>query len=135
MLTDKDCLLISVTDRLAEYGPAGFVLFRVAGKDLIVEAMALSCVVLGKQAEFAALSGLARHAAGQELARIVFQYKAADRNQPMQEFLESVAVSEAGAGYVVNVADVEARIKQSAVNPGAWTLALQSSLDGSSVLP
>ena len=134
MLTDRNCLLVSVADRLAEYGPTGFVLFRVAGKDLIVEAMALSCVVLGKQAEFAALSALARHAGGHDLSRIVFLYKAAERNQPMQEFLESVAVSEPGLGYVVSVADVEARISESAVNPRAWTVELQSSLDNSSVL-
>jgi predicted enzyme involved in methoxymalonyl-ACP biosynthesis len=135
MLQDKDCLLISVADRLAEYGPTGFVLFHVTGKDLIVEAMALSCLVLGKQAEFATLSALARHAAGQGLARIVFQYKAAPRNQPMQEFLEAIAVSEPALGYAVNVADIEDKINQSAVNPGAWTLALQSSHDDSGVLP
>ena len=135
MLTDQSCLLVSVADRLAEYGPTGFVLFRVAGTDLIVEALALSCLVLGKQAEFAVLSALARYAAERSVARIAFRYAATDRNQPMQEFLESVAASEEGFGYVVNVADVESRISQSAVKPGAWTYTLQSSFEDSGVLP
>jgi hypothetical protein len=126
MLTDGDCLLISVSDRLAEYGPTGFVLYREVRDEMIVDAMALSCIVLGKQAEFAVLSALSRYAAARGLLRIAFRYTAADRNQPMQEFLESVGRSEVGVGYVVDVSDVEARISESAVKPGAWTVALLS---------
>jgi hypothetical protein len=135
MLRDNECLLVSVTDRLADYGATGFVLFGEANQEMIIEAMALSCIVLGKQAEFAVLSALSRYAAAHGLLRIAFRYVAADRNQPMQEFLESVAESKPGAGYVVNVSAVEARIGKSAVKPGAWTVALLSSFDDSSVLP
>lgn len=135
MLADGDCLLISVSDRLSDYGPTGFILFREANRELIVDAMALSCVILGKQAEFAVLSALSRYAKEQGLLRIAFEYAATDRNQPMQEFLESVAVNEPRVGYVVNVSDIEARISESAVKPGAWTITLQSSLDDSGVVP
>ena len=135
LLRDGDCLLISVSDRLADYGATGFVLFREANQEMIVDAMALSCIVLGKQAEFAVLSALSGYAAAHSLLRIAFRYAAADRNQPMQEFLDSVAEPEPGAGYVVNVSDVEARISKSAVKPGAWTVELLPSLDDSSVLP
>jgi len=135
MLTDGHCLLISVSDRLADYGPTGFVHFCEMKRAMIVDAMALSCVVLGKQAEFAVLSALSHYAAAHGLLRIAFRYTAAARNQPMQEFLESVAKNEPGSGYVVNVSDVETRISGSAVKPWAWTLALESSFDDSGVLP
>lgn len=127
MLTDGDCLLVSVSDRLADYGPTGFVLFREATQEMIIDAMALSCLVLGKQAEFAVLSALSRYAATRGLRRIAFRYIAADRNQPMQEFLGAVAEGEPGIGYAVNVSDVETRITESAVKPGAWTIELDVS--------
>jgi hypothetical protein len=133
LLTDGDCLLISVSDRLADYGPTGFILFREVKQEMIVDAMALSCIVLGKQAEFAVLSALSRYAAAHGLLRIAFLYAATERNQPMQEFLASVADSKPGVGYVVNVSDVEDRISESAVKPGAWTVTLQSSVDDSGV--
>jgi hypothetical protein len=135
MLADGDCLLISVSDRLADYGLAGFVHLREAKQEMVVDAMALSCIVLGKQAEFAALSALSQYAAAHGLLKISFRYTAAGRNQPMQEFLESVAEIEPGIGYVVEVSDVETRIGESAVKPGAWTVALLSSFDDSGVLP
>lgn len=135
MLADSECLLISVSDRLADYGPTGFVLFREVNQEMVVDAMALSCVVLGKQAEFAMLSALASYAAARGLLSITFRYTAADRNQPMQEFLDSIAGIEPGVGYVVKVSDVETRISAAAVNPGAWTVALPSSYDNSGALP
>ncbi|HZD30332.1 MAG TPA: hypothetical protein VE779_01600 [Candidatus Angelobacter sp.] len=135
LAADKHCFLISVSDRLAEYGPSGFILFRQTNQGLIVDEMALSCIVLGKQAEFAILSALSRYAAEEGLARVMFAYAASDRNQPMQEFLEAVAASQPGVGYAVRVADIESRINASAVKPGAWTATLRSSLDDSGVLP
>ncbi len=133
MLSNGDCLLVSVSDRLADYGPTGFVLFREVKQQMIVDAMALSCVVLGKQAEFAVLSALSHYAVAHGLLSINFRFAAADRNQPMQEFLESVANNEPGIGYVVDVSDVESRINKSAVKPGAWTVDLLSSFDDSGV--
>lgn len=129
MLAGKECLLVYVSDRLAEYGPTGFVVFREANQEMMVEAMALSCVVLGKQAEFAVLSALASYAAGHGLRKIAFGFIATDRNQPTQEFLEAIAVSRPGGEYVVNVGDVEARISASAVKPGAWTVKQEASID------
>jgi hypothetical protein len=135
MLSEADCLLISVSDRLADYGPTGFALLREVNREVVVDAMALSCVVLGKQAEFAALSALSRYAAARGVLRIVFRFSPAARNQPMQEFLETVAENEPGVGYVVNLSDLETRIGGAAVKPGAWTLAFESSLDAPGVLP
>lgn len=129
MVEGRDCLLVSVSDRLADYGTTGFVLFRETNHEMAVEEMALSCVVLGKQAEFAVLSALGRYALEHGLTKFIFGYTPSDRNQPTQEFLESVAVDEPGVGYVVNVADVEGQISRAAVKPGAWTV----TLDGSGV--
>jgi hypothetical protein len=121
----RGCLLVSVSDRLADYGTTGFVLFREANQEMTVEEMALSCVVLGKQAEFAVLSALGRYAASQGLMKIAFKFSPSDRNQPTQEFLESVTVNEPGVGYVVNVTDVEGQISRAAVKPGAWKVSLE----------
>jgi hypothetical protein len=125
MMEGRDCLLVSVSDRLADYGTTGFVLFREAHQQMTVEEMALSCVVLGKQAEFAVLSALGRYASQRGLTKITFGFTPSDRNQPTQEFLESVAVNELGVGYIVNVADVESQIGRAAVKPGAWKVSLQ----------
>jgi FkbH-like protein len=127
MTEGRDCFLVSVSDRLAEYGTTGFVLCREANQQMTVEEMALSCIVLGKQAEFAVLSALGRYADSRGLKRIPFKFAPSDRNQPTQEFLESVAVNEPGVGYVVNVADVEGQIKRAAVKPGAWRVSLEDS--------
>jgi hypothetical protein len=127
MVEGRDCLLVSVSDRLADYGTTGFVLFREANQQVTVEELALSCVVLGKQAEFAVLSALGHYAASRELLRITFAFTPSDRNQPTQEFLESVAVNEPGVGYAVNVGDVGSQIQRAAVKPGAWTVALEDS--------
>jgi hypothetical protein len=122
----RDCLLISVSDRLADYGTTGFVLFREASQTMSVEQMALSCVVLGKQAEFALLSALGRYASEQGILKITFAFAPSDRNQPTQEFFELVAVNEPGVGYAVDVADIESQISRAAVKPGAWTVTLES---------
>lgn len=135
MMADRNCLLISVSDRLAEYGVSGFVLFREANRDLVVDEMALSCLVLGKQAEFAVLMALSHYAAERGLARLAFAFTASDRNQPMQEFLESIAFSQPSGGYVVSVADVEDQIGRAAVKPGAWTVTFQSIFGDSGLLP
>jgi len=131
MLSSGECFLVSVSDRLADYGPTGFVLFREIDQELLVNGMALSCVVLGKQAEFAVVSALSRHAADRGLPKMVFHYSPAERNQPMQVFLESIATNHPGVGYVTDVSEIERRINESAVKPGAWTIALQSTFEDS----
>lgn len=127
LITNHGCFLISVEDRLSHYGISGLVLFKVVGGELVVDSMALSCVVLGKQVEFAVLSALSRYAAEQGLARLVFKYASTHRNQPMQEFLELVAVAHPGIGYVVEVAAAQSRLNDVAVSPGTWSVTLQTS--------
>jgi hypothetical protein len=129
MLSDRICLLVSVSDRLAKYGYTGFVLFRENNQEMVVDEMALSCVVLGKQAEFAVVSALSRYAAARGLLKIVFHYSPTERNQPMLVFLESIATNHPGVGYVVSVSEIERRITESSVKPGAWNISFQPTVD------
>jgi hypothetical protein len=122
LLRSDGCLLIDVSDRLANYGPSGIVSFRVHGESLNVEALALSCPVLGKQVEYGVLSGLAQIAAERACRRVVFEYRTSGRNEIMSAFLKSVSDEESQTRYVLLVAEAGERIAKTAVAPGTWTL-------------
>lgn len=127
LITSHSCFLISVADRLSHYGTSGLIFFVAANDDLVVDSLALNCVVLGKQVEFAVLSALSSYAAEHSLRRIVFKYSVSPRNQPMRKFLESVSVAQPDIGYVVDVSSVEHRLSDVAVSPGTWSTTLQIS--------
>jgi hypothetical protein len=116
------CILAAVQDRISDYGQAGLIVFRSANDELIVESMALSCTVLGKQVEYAILSALGRIAAGLRCAKVVFEYRASGRNQPMLAFLQQVSERESDTRYAIGVGEIEARIEKVAVNPSAWSV-------------
>jgi len=116
------CLLISVSDRLSSYGPSGVVSFRCDSDSVVIEALALSCPVLGKQVEFAVISGLAQVAASRGCSNLVFEYKASGRNQIMLKFLESVAGPAPDGQFALAAAATEEQIRKTAVAPGKWTL-------------
>jgi hypothetical protein len=123
ILQSGGCLLVSVSDRLSTYGPSGVVSFRGESDSLVVEALALSCPVLGKQAEYAVISGLAQIAASRGCSRLVFEYKTSRRNQIMFKFLESIADS-VEMRFALPAAEADERIRKAAVAPGTWTLEL-----------
>ena len=122
LLESGRCMVIRVSDRLSDHGTGGVIAFYAAGDSLVVEAMALSCPVLGKQVEYAVVSGLARIAAEQKCAKLVFKYRAAARNQIMSTFLKSVTAGESDAGYVLPVVLAQPKIEEAAVAAGTWTL-------------
>lgn len=126
VIASGNCLLIAVSDRLADHGPSGVVAYREAGGELIVEWMSLSCSVLGKQVEFALVTALAQLAHERSCARVVFQYQPSQRNQPILKFLQSLAEASAENRYVLPVADADARVSAAAVNPGAWSVSFSS---------
>jgi predicted enzyme involved in methoxymalonyl-ACP biosynthesis len=127
LITTHKCFLVSVSDRLSRYGNSGVVLLSVAKDQLVVDSLALSCVVLGKQVEFAVLSALSQYASKNGLHRIVFKFEPTPRNLPMRKFLEAVTVAEAGVGYVVDVDSVGSRLREAAVSPETWNYTLQTS--------
>ncbi|MBV9268741.1 MAG: hypothetical protein JO061_21410, partial [Acidobacteriaceae bacterium] len=122
VLRSARCLVISVSDRISDCGPSGLIAFSISGDVLIVNRFALSCRVLGKQVEYAAVSALASIAAERACTRIEFAYVETPRNQPMVAFLQQVARRSREGAYVLPAGDVEAKIIQTAVNPSAWTL-------------
>ncbi len=121
-------LLISVSDRLSDHGPSGLVAYRVEGESLLVDAMALSCPVLGKQVEYAMAAALAQLASSSGLKRVIFEYRSSGRNQPTLSFLQSLGDAESDGRHVLPVDQMEARIRSVAPAPGAWTLELPSYL-------
>ena len=118
------CSIISVSDRLSTYGPSGVVSFRTDSDSLIVEDWALSCPVLGKQVEFALLSGLAQIAKSRGCSNLALVYKASGRNQIMLKFLESIADVGPDGRFILATDRSDERISKTAVAPGTWTLEL-----------
>ena len=125
-IASGNCVLISVSDRLAEHGPSGVVAYRESGDEMVVRWMSLSCPVLGKQVEFALVTALAQMARERGCSRLVFQFQPSERNQPIQKFLQSLTESSSENRYILPVAEADARIAGAAVNPGAWSVSLSS---------
>ena len=126
IIESGNCLLISVSDRLSDYGPSGVVLAHETADTLLVDSLSLSCTVLGKQVEHALLSALAQIAADRQLSKVVFEYRSSGRNQPALAFLTSVADAETKQSYVLPVSEADARISTSAVAPKAWSLKIET---------
>jgi hypothetical protein len=128
LLDPGRCLLISVSDRLSDHGPSGMVAYRVHDDSLVVDAMALSCPVLGKQVEYATVTALAQLASHHGLKNVIFEYRPSGRNQPTLTFLQSLADTKADNRYVLPVNLAAARIRGVAPAPGSWTIELPSYL-------
>ena len=118
----EHCYLVSVADRLSDYGVTGVVAGRTAGDSLVVEALSLSCTVLGKQVEHALLSALDQIASAHRLNRVVFEYRPSGRNQPTLAFLKSLANEDADHRFLLSVGEINARIQQAAIAPHEWTV-------------
>jgi uncharacterized lipoprotein YmbA len=87
----SECLLVYVSDRLADYGASGLAAYKITDDTLEVDALALSCTVLGKQVEYAVLSALCELAAQRSREKVVMRFQQAPRNQPMLAFLNNTA--------------------------------------------
>jgi hypothetical protein len=116
------CFLVNAADRVSDYGVAGLIVFHESADSLLVESMALSCTVLGKQVEFAVLSALGRIATARGRAKIEFEYRPSGRNQPMLSFLRQITPEPEGP-FALPASAVEEWIEKTAVSPGAWELA------------
>src|SRR5215469_914630 len=114
LVESENCMLFSVSDRLSDNGISGFAAFRSIDNSMVIERMALSCTVLGKQVEYAVLSALAMIATERHLATVIFKYREGGRNQEMLRFLQSVADVDPCRRYVVPVRLVEDRIRAAA---------------------
>jgi predicted enzyme involved in methoxymalonyl-ACP biosynthesis len=122
ILESGGCLLVAVSDRLSTYDPSGVILSRVDQDSLVIEELALSCPVLGKQVEYAVILGLAQIAGDRPCSRMVFEYKPSGRNQIMLKFLESITEPTPETRFSLPTAEANERIRKTAVAPGTWTL-------------
>ncbi|MGA9567230.1 MAG: hypothetical protein WBS19_17025 [Candidatus Korobacteraceae bacterium] len=125
------CMRITVSDRLAAYGISGILALRPTPDALTVESMSLSCTVLGKQVEYAVLSALKQIASDLKVDKIRFQFNPTDRNQPTLRFLQTVSDRVSDTEFIVPVALTEERLRDAAVNAGAWTIELERGVAGS----
>ena len=122
VLASGESMLISVSDKLGNYGPTGVLVYGVSSDSLLVNALALTCPVLGKQVECAVLSALAQIAASRNCVKLTFPYQPSGRNQIMLSFLRSISDGDSGLVISLPTAKVEETIKKIAVAPGTWTL-------------
>jgi FkbH-like protein len=88
---DWGCLSVRVKDRFGDYGLVGAIMFKEASESLYVDTFLLSCRSLGKGVEHRMLAELGRIAIARELSRVDIPCGRTERNQPVRDFLESVA--------------------------------------------
>ncbi len=86
---DHLMLILSVKDRLADYGDVGLFIAKVRGPLCFVENFLLCSRVLGRGVEHALLVKFAEAAAARQCLGIVLPFHATARNQPMANFLRA----------------------------------------------
>jgi hypothetical protein len=122
LLDSGRCMLVSVSDRLSNHGTGGVIAFHQVAGSLVVDALALTCPVLGKQVEYAVISGLAQIASARQCGKVVFEYRPSGRNQMMLTFLQTLTDAESDTRYVLPVDLAQRRIEKAAVAAGTWIL-------------
>lgn len=122
ILASGACYVVSVSDRLGDYGASGVVVAKPRGSELVVDSLSLSCTVLGKQVEYALLQALSQVAARENLATVIWRFRPSQRNQATVAFLNAALEMKSENRYLLDVSDVENRIRQSAIAPGKWAL-------------
>ena len=134
-IASRNCLLVSVSDRIADYGVSALVAFRSETEKnaLLIHAFAVSCAVLGKQVEYAIVSALTEFAAEGGLATLIFEYRPSERNEEMLRFLQSLADAGPGTTYVLPVSASKSRLQAVAAAPEAWTVKFEQKASGRAV--
>ena len=127
VVASQRCVVVSASDRLADHGPSGVIVYHKSDTALVVDWMSLSCPVLGKQVEYAIVLELARMAKERGCSRVIFEYRPSARNQPIHAFLQSVAERDSDTRFVLAVDEAETRINAKAVSPGVWKLTVAES--------
>jgi len=89
--SDRGCLVVRASDRFGDHGLAGCLLFSIIDSELVVETLAVSCRVLGRNVEMRILEELNSFAASLSCTRILFRFVSTQRNKPAKIFLDAVA--------------------------------------------
>ncbi|WP_255992354.1 HAD-IIIC family phosphatase [Chitinolyticbacter albus] len=82
-----DCLAIRVKDCFGDYGLVGVLLLRRSGSVLVIEALLLSCRVLGRGVEHAMLRAAAQQAVRHGCSMLEVPLTPTARNAPVRRFL------------------------------------------------
>jgi len=85
-----ECLTVHVTDRFGSYGLVGVMMYAAQGDRLVVDTFLLSCRAMGRGVEHRMLAELGRVAQQRGLGEVEVPIRFTSKNQPAQEFLESV---------------------------------------------
>ena len=88
-----ECLAISVRDRFGDYGLAGVVFFKNKERSLVVDALMLSCRVLGRGVEHRILAHLGSLAMAAKLDQVSIRLTPSTRNQPAADFLNRLGAN------------------------------------------
>ncbi|MDM8557744.1 amino acid adenylation domain-containing protein [Candidatus Parabeggiatoa sp. HSG14] len=86
-----ECWIVKVKDRFGDYGLVGVMLFQPGVDTIIVDTFLLSCRVLGRGVEHKMLARLGEIGKERQLDYLDIPYKTTQKNEPVLNFLESVA--------------------------------------------
>ena len=101
---DGKCLVVRVVDRFGDYGLVGAVMYRMEADRCNVDAMMLSCRVLGRGVEHAVVAEIGRRGlkAGKEY--VEFAFRQTEKNLPALDFMTSIGAryrNESGTSWIV----------------------------------
>jgi len=106
------CLAISVRDRFGDYGLVGALFIREEALSLSVDALLLSCRVLGRGVEHRILAHLGTLALAKKAGHVSIRFMPSARNQPAADFLNRIGNSYRAelpsGGHVFNIPSTSA---------------------------
>ena len=85
--------IASVVDRFGSYGTVSVIIYKLDGKELVVDTFLLSCRVLGRGVEHEIMARLGRQALEADADQVRVPFVATDRNSPALKFLESTGAT------------------------------------------
>jgi FkbH-like protein len=107
----EDCLTVHVSDRFGSYGLTGAMVFRVAGRALVVDTFLLSCRALGRGVEHRMVARLGEIAVERGLETVEIPFVGGQRNRPALLFLESLDATVSGGVFRMRASDAAMTVK------------------------
>ena len=95
-----ECLVLNLRDRFGDYGLVGIALFAARNGWLEVDNVLLSCRALGRRVEHRFFSWLDNIAMQRNLQGVRLHFTPSGKNQPAQEFLNSISEMQGDAAGV-----------------------------------
>jgi FkbH-like protein len=100
---DRRRWILTVTDRIGDYGRVGVLADRLEGDSLHVEALLLSCRVLGRGVEPCLVTLIAEDAQRLGARRVRMAVDRTERNEPLCRFVRTLGARDAGNRVVLDV--------------------------------